>query len=111
MKDIQNKTCIRFHWRERNSPSWVYIRRGRGFGCWSYVGRQGGGQLLNLQAPNCLYKGTVIHELMHAIGFFHEQSRPDRDAYVTVNWPNIRNRERYNFAKYDLNYVNTQGLR
>lgn len=53
------------------------------------IGRDGGMQLLSLGA-GCMYVGIVIHEFMHAVGFFHEQSRTDRDDFVTVIWENIQ---------------------
>ena len=45
--------------------------------------------------------GVIIHELMHALGFLHEQSRNDRDSYVTVNYDNLKEGR-------DINWVNLQ---
>ena len=38
---------------------------------------------------NCWHRGIVLHHLMHALGFTHENNRPDRDYFVRVIWDNI----------------------
>ena len=43
----------------------------------------------------------VQHEMMHALGLFHMQSRPDRDNYVKINSQNIRAGMEGNFDKCD----------
>jgi len=79
-------TCYEFVERTNEAD---YIEITNQSGCWSYVGKQGGKQQISLQRNGCVYEGIVIHEFMHAMGFFHEQSRYDRDQYVTINWDNI----------------------
>ncbi|XP_078669521.1 astacin-like metalloendopeptidase [Branchiostoma floridae x Branchiostoma belcheri] len=56
--------------------------------CWSKPGRMGGMQELSL-GDGCMWKGTVRHELMHTVGFWHEHQRPDRDDYVTIMLDNV----------------------
>lgn len=59
----------------------------------SAVGRQGGPQDLKLR---CFGRRTITHELMHALGFWHEQSRPDRDNYIAIHWSNVEPTWAYN---------------
>lgn len=59
--------------------------------CASLVGRTGGKQLVSMQRSGCLQNGIIQHELLHALGFYHEHTRSDRDQHVTINWQNILN--------------------
>jgi len=91
MDDYHKYTCIRFKPYTGEESDYIRITAGN-TGCWSSVGRIGGRQDVNLQVPGCLtQKGTVIHELMHAVGFLHEHSRYERDDYVDILWDNISN--------------------
>jgi hypothetical protein len=64
--------------------------------CKSYLGRVGGLQPIWL-SDNC--DGTeIVHEVMHALGFIHEQSRIDRDQFVEILWDNIEEQYRVQFS-------------
>jgi hypothetical protein len=67
-------------------------------GCWSYVGMRGGRQDIGL-AAGC-GTGSTIHEIGHAWGLWHEQSREDRDTYITINWANIESGREHNFNQH-----------
>merc|ERR1712168_1575663 len=97
---FHEETCIRF--RDYNpSTDTNFLHIFPGDGCWSYVGKQWGQlteQPLSL-GYGCKRTGTVIHELMHAVGFHHEHNRPDRDDYVTIHEHNVQEDDKYNFDK------------
>ncbi|CAJ0578339.1 unnamed protein product, partial [Mesorhabditis spiculigera] len=81
-----NSTCINF---VQSTTAKNRVRFFKGSGCYSYVGMIGGVQDLSLGA-GCESFGTAAHEIGHALGFFHEQSRFDRDTAITVNLANIQ---------------------
>jgi len=99
--DLVGATCLPvYEWPQGTNPSgdYVYINKGGdNSGCWSWVGKQGGRQELNLQHNGCIYRDIALHEAIHAYGFFHEQSRVDRDNYVNIHWQNIPGDVAYNF--------------
>jgi hypothetical protein len=77
----------------------VFRDSGPDVGCFSYLGRSGGAQ--EIQVGGCGARGSVVHEILHAAGFYHEQSRGDRDQFVTVVWNEIDNDHRSNFEMRD----------
>ncbi|MBS2020177.1 MAG: M12 family metallopeptidase [Deltaproteobacteria bacterium] len=75
------------------------VFRDNGTGCSSYLGRVGGRQEINV-TEGC-GQGGVVHEILHAAGFYHEQSRGDRDEYVTIAFNEISPGHEDNFEKRD----------
>nr|XP_040017671.1 high choriolytic enzyme 1-like [Gasterosteus aculeatus aculeatus] len=75
--------------------------------CWSYLGRQSQGQQVSLRRDGCLFTDTVQHEVLHALGFHHEQVRSDRDDHVSILQENIRPGTEQNFAKQPTNNLGT----
>ncbi|CAF3759357.1 unnamed protein product, partial [Rotaria sordida] len=105
---INNFRCVQFRPKISSDPYYITIVNEQG--CSSYVGQNPGvvlNRTVTLQSSGCLTAGVIIHEFLHTLGFEHEQSRPDRDDYVRINWDNIQREMRYNFDKYDNIRVNT----
>lgn len=98
MKTLEESTCIKFKHSTNNN----YLKFIKGSGCYSLIGRNPSGRDQPISIGfGCLYKGTIMHEIIHALGFYHEQSRLDRDDYVNIYWTNIIPGLEYNFIKYN----------
>ncbi|WP_087093416.1 M12 family metallopeptidase [Elizabethkingia anophelis] len=122
MQQIQSQTNVRFYnatGQPTVDPTWgfayPYIEMnyvgGIDVSTSSGIGRNpsGGRQFVNLAnfafPPFDYYNVPVIvHELLHAIGMMHEQNRPDRDSYVTINTSNLTPAGRGQFQKISTNY-------
>jgi hypothetical protein len=103
---VNGQNCIRILPRSNQGD---YISVENYSGCSSYVGRVGGRQRLSL-VPGCITRhGTIMHEFLHAFGFYHEQSRTDRDDWVTINWDNIQPGTENNFAKLPASQIDPLG--
>jgi hypothetical protein len=96
IQDYNENTCIRVVPRSNQAD---YVRFINGGGCYSYLGVSGGEQPISYGEGCDTTRGTPVHEIMHCLGFMHEQQRPDRDNYVVINNQNIVSGSGGNFQK------------
>jgi hypothetical protein len=95
----QRNACVYFRPRQSTDKNFFKIQYGNG--CSAHVGHVTSIQpTMTLQQNGCFYSRTIQHELMHVIGFFHEQSRPDRDDFLQINLENVESSMAHNFNKY-----------
>ncbi|KAL3873673.1 hypothetical protein ACJMK2_036765 [Sinanodonta woodiana] len=104
MEYWESVTCLRFRERtaerEKELGHSDFILFSKGPGCSSAIGRMGGPQEVTV-SETCNNKVTVAHEIGHSIGFYHEQSRPDRDYFVDILRTNIKTGYEDDFKKYE----------
>ncbi len=70
--------------------------------CQSWLGRRpsAGEQWIELEAVRCAQSpGIVAHEVIHALGAWHEHARCDRDQYVIYDSTNVDPEKRDQFKK------------
>ena len=108
---LNSKTNVTLRRRNNDDKDYVQIVANNkidGAGM-SPVGRQAGKQKLSLKAnsksksksKSTFTEKTVKHEMIHALGFQHEQTRSDRGKYIRIFWKNIIDGLEHNFQKDD----------
>lgn len=104
MQRWTEKTGIQFV--EQQSTNYTYIQDTDGGNYSTYLGMRGGRQVVNLGETDI---GVAIHEIGHALGLFHEQSRIDRDNYIVVDYDNIRDDWKSQFDPFGVGEGITYG--
>ncbi|XP_031566063.1 zinc metalloproteinase nas-6-like isoform X2 [Actinia tenebrosa] len=86
MAEWEAKTCIRF---KPKTTETAFLQFFRGQGCWGHVGHTANYMSQISIGDNCDFHHVMTHEIGHSVGFWHEQSRPDRDNSIQVLWENV----------------------
>ncbi|XP_058486173.1 high choriolytic enzyme 1-like [Solea solea] len=105
LRSFAQSTCIRFTPLQRGMRDFVDIQSQSG--CYSFVGRRGNGQVVSLARQGCVFQSVIQHELLHALGFNHEQTRSDRDEHVRIVPQNIIRGMEFNFRKLNTRNLGT----
>uniref|UniRef100_A0A669EM71 Metalloendopeptidase n=1 Tax=Oreochromis niloticus TaxID=8128 RepID=A0A669EM71_ORENI len=104
LKSFEAATCISFRPQSRERD---FLNIQSRDGCYSFVGRRGGGQIVSLSRQGCVFHQIVQHEVLHALGFDHEQTRSDRDQHVRILLENVIPGMEHNFRKIDTRNLDT----
>lgn len=89
--------------RPRNSSDtggYLYIQHGWTNACCSYMGYIEPSTNLTL-SDICFRPGTILHELMHSLGFMHEHQRPERDSILSFGRDSQALKDTVNFGVSD----------
>ena len=98
MKYIEDVSCVRFRVKDGIAKHYVLIKAGGA--CSSRVGMRRGRPQHIIIDGNLCSKGSVIHELLHTLGFLHMHTANNRDDYIEVNWKNVRDDAKLNFKQF-----------
>lgn len=110
-QEYHQKTCLRFVQKTAQHRNYIKIFAGQG--CYSNVGMVNQGEQPVSLGQGCLPYGTIVHELGHAVGLFHEHNRSDRDDHLIIYWQNIQQGMADQFTKVDPSHnllINTFDL-
>lgn len=109
MNEWESKTCLRFIPVTPKIGYELVFKSGDECKCCSLVGKNFDRQYVILN-EDCNDITIILHELGHAIGFYDEQNRPDRDQHVKILFQNIKEdyqniyKKQYNFLIDSLGF-------
>ncbi|KAI3376780.1 hypothetical protein L3Q82_000375 [Scortum barcoo] len=104
LRSFAQSTCIRFTPLNRQGD---FVDIQSRSGCFSFIGRRGGGQVVSLCRQGCVFQQIIQHELLHALGFNHEQTRSDRDEHVRILLENVIPGMEFNFRQIQTRNLGT----